>query len=111
MSLERTVVVHTALVLLNEVGLTMRRLAERLGVQNPALYWHFKNKQELLNQIATLMLADAFSGLEPPASDQDWAEWLAIVAGRFHYVLVSYRDGARVVANADLIGSEMFGLL
>jgi TetR/AcrR family tetracycline transcriptional repressor len=114
MSLERTVVVYTALLLLNEVGLdglTMRRLAERLNVQNPALYWHFKNKQELLNQMATLMLADAFSGLRPPASDEDWAEWLANVAGRFHQVLLSYRDGAQLVANADLIGSEMFGVL
>ncbi len=46
--LQREAVIRTALELLNDVGmegLTTRRLAERLGVQQPALYWHFKNKR------------------------------------------------------------------
>ena len=49
--LQREAVIRTALELLNDVGmegLTTRRLAERLGVQQPALYWHFKNKTEVL---------------------------------------------------------------
>ncbi|HEY8310696.1 MAG TPA: TetR family transcriptional regulator, partial [Gemmatimonadaceae bacterium] len=36
-------IVRSALDLLNEVGLdafTTRRLAERLGVKQPAIYWH-----------------------------------------------------------------------
>lgn len=40
--LQREAVIRTALELLNDVGmegLTTRRLAERLGVQQPALYW------------------------------------------------------------------------
>jgi len=50
--LERDLVVNTALKLLDEVGLdglTLRKLAAELGVQAPALYWHFKNKQALLD--------------------------------------------------------------
>ncbi len=114
MPLERTVVVHTALALLNEVGLdglTVRHLAEQLGVQNPALYWHFKNKQELLNQMAAVMLAEAFAGLKSPAAGANWAAWLADVARRFHHALLAHRDGARLVADADLTGSEMFVVL
>ncbi len=43
--LDRETVIQAALELLNEVGvdnLTTRKLAERLKVQQPALYWHFR---------------------------------------------------------------------
>ena len=56
--LQREAVIRTALELLNDVGmegLTTRRLAERLGVQQPALYWHFKNKRALLDALAEAM--------------------------------------------------------
>ncbi|HIF4670475.1 TPA: TetR family transcriptional regulator, partial [Escherichia coli] len=46
--LQPNTVIRAALDLLNEVGvdgLTTRKLAERLGVQQPALYWHFRNKR------------------------------------------------------------------
>jgi AcrR family transcriptional regulator len=33
-------------------GLTIRRLAQHLGVTPMALYWHFKNKDELLDGLA-----------------------------------------------------------
>lgn len=110
MALERETVARAALVLLNEVGLdglTVRRLAEQLGVQNPALYWHFKNKQDVLDEMAKTMLADAFAGLEPPATHELWAEWLAEVAERFHLTLLTHRDGARIIAAADLTKSAV----
>ena len=52
MKLDRDVILQAALSLLDEVGmdkLSTRLLAERLGVQQPALYWHFKNKRALLD--------------------------------------------------------------
>jgi TetR/AcrR family transcriptional regulator, tetracycline repressor protein len=110
MALQRETVVRVALTLLSEVGLdglTVRRLAERLGVQNPALYWHFKNKQDLLNQMAKVMLADAFAGLGPPPANEEWAGWLAEVAGRLRRALLEHRDGARVIAGAELAGSDL----
>lgn len=113
MSLKREGVVQAALALLNEVGLdglTVRRLAERLGVQNPALYWHFKNKQELLDEMAKTMVAGAFAGIEPPDIGEDWADWLAKVAGRFRLTLLEHRDGARVIASANLTGSALLGM-
>ena len=109
MRLEREKVIQVALALLDEVGLdglTVRRLAERLGVQNPALYWHFKNKQELLNRMAEVMLAEAFTGLDQSLPPEAWAAWLADVARRLRHALLSYRDGARLMAAADLSSSE-----
>jgi TetR/AcrR family tetracycline transcriptional repressor len=109
MLLERETIIRVALALLNEVGLdglTVRRLAERLGVQNPALYWHFKNKQEVLNGMAEVMLAEAYAGITLPPANEAWAEWLADVAGRMRHALLAYRDGARVVATAGLGRSE-----
>lgn len=113
MALQRQAVVRVALALLDEVGLdglTVRRLAARLGVQNPALYWHFKNKQALLDAMATTMLADTLAGIHPPSTNDMWAEWLAEVAERFRRALLTYRDGARVVATADLAGSELLAV-
>src|SRR5262249_29619389 len=110
MPLARETVVRVALALLDEVGLdglTVRRLAERLGVQNPALYWHFKNKQDLLDRMAEALLAEAFAGLCPPASGQSWAVWLTELARSYRRALLAHRDGARVVAGADLTRSDM----
>jgi AcrR family transcriptional regulator len=110
MPLDRATMVRSALDLLDEVGLdglTVRRLAERLGVQNPALYWHFKNKRELLNEMAKDMLANAFGDIEPPATDELWPDWLAGIAERFRRALLTHRDGARVIASADLTASAL----
>jgi len=59
--LDKGTVIAAALELLNEVGmdsLTTRKLAERLKVQQPALYWHFQNKRALLDALAEAMLAE-----------------------------------------------------
>ncbi|MBY6270109.1 TetR family transcriptional regulator, partial [Parageobacillus thermoglucosidasius] len=52
MALRKEQIIEEALQLLNESGLegvTLRKLAKRLGVQAPALYWHFNNKAALVN--------------------------------------------------------------
>jgi TetR/AcrR family tetracycline transcriptional repressor len=114
MPLERETVARAALAVLDEVGLdglTVRRIADALGVQNPALYWHFKNKQDLLDRMAEVMFADTFAELGPPATDTSWSETLSALAHLFHRALSSHRDGARVIASANLSGSETVGVL
>lgn len=67
--LDRAQVADTALRLLNEVGLdglTLRRIATELDVKAPALYWHFANKQALLDELATEMLRRMTASAEPP---------------------------------------------
>ncbi|MFD7901494.1 TetR/AcrR family transcriptional regulator C-terminal domain-containing protein [Kitasatospora sp. NPDC059747] len=100
MALQRDEVVRTALRLLDEVGidgLTTRRLARELGVQSPALYWHFKNKRELLDLMAEAMLAEALPPDRTP-DPQHWPDWIAADARAKRRALLAYRDGARVHA-------------
>lgn len=76
--LQPNTVIRAALDLLNEVGvdgLTTRKLAERLGVQQPALYWHFRNKRALLDALAEAMLAENHTHSVPRADD-DWRSFL-----------------------------------
>ncbi|WP_240973833.1 TetR/AcrR family transcriptional regulator C-terminal domain-containing protein [Nonomuraea composti] len=96
--LARDTVVRAALELLDETGLeglSVRRLAARLGVQNPALYWHFRNKQELLDEMARELLAHDMGG---PAEGEGWRAWLTRRAHRYRRTLLAHRDGARLVA-------------
>src|SRR2546423_8871268 len=59
--LTRTAVVERAMRLADVEGVeavTIRRLAQELGVTAMALYWHFKNKDELLLGMADHGLLD-----------------------------------------------------
>lgn len=100
--LDREAVIETALKLLNEVGidgLTTRKLAEKLEVQQPALYWHFRNKRALLDALAEAMLAKKHKRSKPERGE-DWRAFLRENANSFRKALLSYRDGARVHAGA-----------
>ncbi|WP_440065546.1 TetR/AcrR family transcriptional regulator C-terminal domain-containing protein [Streptosporangium sp. OZ121] len=99
--LTRQMMIDTALRLLDEVGLdglTVRRLASELGVQSPALYWHLRNKQELLDGMADAIVLAA--GMGPPREGESWQDWLARRARAYRDSLRAHRDGARLVANA-----------
>jgi len=103
MRLTSDLIARTALRLLNDVGLdglTMRVLAKELEVQAPTLYWHVKNKQELLDAMADLISAEAADGLEAPARGTSWQEWSAEQARRLRRTMLRYRDGARVTAGS-----------
>jgi TetR/AcrR family tetracycline transcriptional repressor len=96
--LQREKIVQEALNLLNEVGLdslTMRRLADRLEVQAAALYWHFKNKQELLDAMAGAILAASNDDI-PEAGD--WTQRVQAFAQGIRQTLLAYRDGAKLFA-------------
>jgi TetR/AcrR family transcriptional regulator, tetracycline repressor protein len=100
--LTRPTIIHTALGLLDEVGLeglTVRRLAAALGVQSPALYWHFRSKQQLLDQMADQIIQAA--GMGPPHQGESWQDWLARRARAYRRSLLAHRDGARLVAGAQ----------
>ncbi|MET7638100.1 TetR/AcrR family transcriptional regulator C-terminal domain-containing protein [Streptomyces sp. NPDC005438] len=101
--LDRDQVVHTALELLNEVGLeglTLRRIAKELNVQAPALYWHFRNKQALLDEMATTIYRRLLDQEGTPGPEADWKEWLVRVHQALRRSLLSYRDGARVFSGS-----------
>lgn len=99
--LTRDVITETALRLLGDTGLdglTVRRLAAELGVQSPALYWHFRSKQELLDGMADAIITA--TGMSPPHEGESWQHWLARRARAYRRALRAHRDGARIIASA-----------
>lgn len=106
--IDRALVADTALRLLNEVGLeglTLRRIAKELNVQAPALYWHFKNKQELLDEVATEMFR-RMSVPGPEAEGATWQEYMAAASREVRRFLLGYRDGAKVFSGTRFTGTD-----
>jgi TetR/AcrR family tetracycline transcriptional repressor len=100
-SLDRVTIVATALRLLDEVGidgLSTRRLATELGIKSASLYWHFKDKNELLNEMSGVMFEEALLLPNIDGPDFVWDEWLAEGARRIRRTALSRRDGAQVMA-------------
>ncbi|MET9826285.1 MULTISPECIES: TetR/AcrR family transcriptional regulator [Streptomyces] len=106
---ERTL--QTALDLLNESGLdalTMRRLADALGVQAGALYRYFATKHDLLTAMAERML-DGVADAAGPTTDSDWSEKAADLIRALRTALLAHRDGARVFAGTHPTGPNTLG--
>ncbi|GGN59830.1 TetR family transcriptional regulator [Actinoplanes lobatus] len=105
MALDRQRIVAEAVALLDAEGLdgvTTRKLAARLGVQSPTLYWHLPNKAALVTAIADAILDQEFGDMSPPEPDQHWRDWLSGLAERLRRALLAHPDGARVVSTAQL---------
>ena len=69
--LNRDRVLQAAVGLADQVGieaLSMRRLAEELGVVPMALYKHVANKDELLDGMVEVIVTE----IDPPAQDAEW---------------------------------------
>ncbi|MDI4647690.1 TetR/AcrR family transcriptional regulator [Cohnella hashimotonis] len=66
---------------------SMRRLAERLGIQAPSLYWYFKSKQSLYQRLANQVSKII---LEEFRSEGDWKAQLAGLAATIRSVLGRY---------------------
>jgi TetR/AcrR family tetracycline transcriptional repressor len=109
-ALNQATIVRTALALLDEVGLddlTMRALADRLGVKAASLYRHVRNKDELL-----VLLGDEISGeiaLVPPVGS--WQQQLATIARNVRKGLLAHRDSARVLATTPPLGPRRLRLI
>ncbi|MFE3325303.1 TetR/AcrR family transcriptional regulator C-terminal domain-containing protein [Streptomyces sp. NPDC059176] len=96
--IDRARVAETALRLLNDVGLdglSLRLIAKELDVKAPALYWHFKDKKALLDEMATEMLRRMVADMTGSPS-ADWRESLALAMRGLREHLLRYRDGAKV---------------
>lgn len=98
-------IIKAALEILDAEGLenvTLRHIAAKLNVQAPALYWHFKDKQDITDDMAQAILTNPKleSITEPPNINQ-WPQWLTDLMHCLRNSLISHRDGGRVVAGAS----------
>lgn len=111
--IDRAVAVREALALLDEVGLdgvSTRAVARRLRVEQPSLYWHFKNKQELLAAMAAAAL-ERQDALPLPQPGADWRSWFLENYRSFRSALLAHRDGARLHAGSVPDGASRERLL
>jgi AcrR family transcriptional regulator len=115
LTLER--IVATAMDLVDREGLdalSMRRLGTELGAGATTLYWHVKNKDELLD----LMLDQVFVEIDRPDADLPWRDQLRDVAHNLRAVLLHHRNLIMVVASRPTTGpnavaaiDELFGVV
>jgi TetR/AcrR family transcriptional regulator, tetracycline repressor protein len=109
MKVNRDMVTRAGLKLLNEVGLerlTLRLLGRELEIQAATVYWHFKSKEELIDEMATLVLAEGARQLLPVRDSPDWSVWAASFGTGLRKTLLAYRDGARTVAGTRLTNTQ-----
>ncbi len=99
--LSKAAVVERGLALADAEGLeavTIRRLAAELGVTPMALYWHFRNKDELLTGLAEAVWAELDVRVEPR---DDWPDQLRRLLESLVQVLRSHPSASQL-----LVGSE-----
>ena len=87
-------------------GLTTRRVATRLNVMSPALYWHVRNKEELLQLVADAICAE----MVLPHNEWPFRERLAKIAHEYRRVLMAYRDGTKLFAEHPPVGPHRLKL-
>lgn len=100
-NLDRATIVSTALRLLDDVGidgLSTRRLAAELGIKSASLYWHFKDKDELLNEMSGVMFEECLRRADAEQLGFNALDWLADGARAIRKTALSRRDGAQVMA-------------
>jgi len=77
----------------------MRRLGDRLDVHGSALYWHFRNKQALIDAMARAMVTPLST--EDLPDGLEWDGWLEKIANAWRKGMLSHRDGSLVLTSAQ----------
>ncbi|MFC8453301.1 TetR/AcrR family transcriptional regulator C-terminal domain-containing protein [Kitasatospora sp. NPDC057223] len=94
--LNRDRVLRAAVELADDTGiesLSMRRLAQELGVVPMALYKHVANKEQLLDGMVDTVVAE----IEPPAGGRDWRSTVRRRILSARQVLLRHRWASRVL--------------
>ena len=83
--IDRQNIVDAALRILATDGLgavSFRNVAHAVGVKAPSLYWHVKDKRELLGHMSEYLVRNMLADVASAHSWQDWLRNLAITAYR-----------------------------
>ena len=108
--LTRAGIVAAALALLDEGGLdglTVRAVASRLEVQAPALYWHVRSKQDLLDEMASQIWRQVGAELAALPADLPWRQAMIAFAAITRRTLLAHRDGAKVFSGTHTARAGM----
>lgn len=94
--LDRHRIISTVLTMLQAEGLeqiSMRKIADTLGVKAASLYYHVKDKEELLHLLAEQISSE----IEFPDEQLNWREQLQQWSLHFRRVLHLYRDSVQIM--------------
>lgn len=94
-------IIDAALEILDEAGfekLTMRNLAAKLGIKAASLYWHVRNKHDILDLLAEEICAP----MKAPDPALPWKEQLKFLGHDYRRVLEAHRDAARVLVASGI---------
>jgi TetR/AcrR family transcriptional regulator, tetracycline repressor protein len=93
-------------------GITLRGIAAKLSVQAPALYRYFKDKQDIINDMAqSILRTDKLNKITFPHNKCDWPRWLKELAHSTRDALIAHRDGGKVVAGASFFRAHALAKL
>ena len=107
-TLSRARVVEGALALIDADGLdavTMPRVAKELGVGTMSLYRHVEDKNDLINAVAELIIADVQS---PTANPDDWEGRVVGYLRELRTTAVAHPALARILAERGLTVGPVF---
>lgn len=95
-------VIAEAIALQNEAGLdgvSLRKIAARVGVQAPSLYWHFKDKDALLAAVIEQIFSNC---LDSVPAHEHWQDWMRAFARALWRDQGTLRDFGRLVTSTQL---------
>jgi TetR/AcrR family tetracycline transcriptional repressor len=104
--LSKAAVVQRGMALADAEGLeavTIRRLAGELGVTPMALYWHFRNKEELLAGLANSVWAEIDVNVDPAAQ---WPDQLRALLESLVRVLRTHPSASALLMEGEKRTSE-----
>ncbi len=109
--LTRDAVLARALHVINQEGvarLTIRRLAEQLGVSPMAIYRHVENKADLLDGVLDLLMRQA----KVTAHDEDgWIDWLCETFLRMRATLLAQSGALALIMSRASLGPQALGVM
>jgi TetR/AcrR family tetracycline transcriptional repressor len=88
-------------------GISMRHLAEQLGIHAATLYWYIRDKHELLTLLAETICAE----VQPPDPKATWRAQIETLMEEYRRVLLAHRDAAHVLAATLPAGSHRLRLV
>jgi AcrR family transcriptional regulator len=95
MAVSKETIVQASIEILNRdgiSGLSMRNLANALGIKAASLYWHIKDKQELYGEIAEFLCRF----MVMPEVNENAGEYLAAVQRAYRAMLLTVRDSVPI---------------
>lgn len=82
---------------------SLRDVARKLGVYPRAIYWHVKNRNDLLSGMVAYALRDIY----PPASSTDWKTWLRKLLQQFRRAVQRHPNIAPLIGASILSGGAI----